>query len=192
MFQANDTSEQPPNYYNADYATSADCMVCHKNFCVCDEITQNKQMVKRVYVLDEAAHPEIIDPMGYIEVPTSDLYPGYCCTVHKMQGSEAKEVYYRMCYMDNTELFYTAITRAKSKAHVCTTKYILETVLKRSAVRSRTTGLYHRLVEAFKASKSKKRKYQTISEDGADVKNATNTALDGTCFQKESGSAAVL
>jgi exodeoxyribonuclease V alpha subunit len=80
---------------------------------------------------------------GYVAFPAEALpphEPGFALTVHKSQGSEYAHV---MLVLPPTggkrllrkELIYTAITRAKSLAVICSTKEVLKYAIERKMVR---------------------------------------------------------
>ncbi len=68
-------------------------------------------------------------------------------TIHKSQGSQAKEVTVLMPHEDarllTRELFYTAVTRAKEKVRVVGTESSVRAAVERRAVRA--SGLARRL-----------------------------------------------
>ncbi|MEN8907882.1 MAG: AAA family ATPase [Clostridiales bacterium] len=74
----------------------------------------------------------------------------YCCTVHKLQGSEFKYI----CLVLSTDsplcdsrLLYTGITRGKQTVILLTEKGITEKVVSRNNLHSRNTFLKERLIE---------------------------------------------
>lgn len=51
----------------------------------------------------------------------ADVDFGYCCTIHKSQGSTFKQVFiwpdYEQCHREKSQLLYVAVTRASSAVH---------------------------------------------------------------------------
>lgn len=80
----------------------------------------------------------------------SDIETMYAMTIHKSQGSQAGEVTVLLPQEDSRlltrELFYTAVTRAKSKVLVAGSEASVRAAIERRAVRA--TGLRQRLQRA--------------------------------------------
>ncbi|BBX48059.1 exodeoxyribonuclease V subunit alpha [Mycobacterium cookii] len=86
-------------------------------------------------------------PLDFATSRLSDVETMHAMTIHKSQGSQADEVTVLMPGEDSRlltrELFYTAITRAKSKARVVGSAASVRAAIERRAVRA--TGLRARL-----------------------------------------------
>ena len=105
-----------------------------------------------VVVRDDGLQAVIAGSAGPLDFATSrlsDVQTMYAMTIHKSQGSQADEVTVLMPPQDSRllsrELFYTAVTRAKSKVRVVGSEDALRAALARRAVRA--TGLRKRLRE---------------------------------------------
>lgn len=121
---------------------------------------------------------------------------GYCITVHKSQGSQAKLVIYihpERCHdrLNCSEMVYTAVTRAKEKAIVISTESTLEKAITTQELSSKQTLLKEFLDADYKpsAKTSANEKYKTFEEDkpsketkGIDSK--TRTRYDKNNAQK--------
>jgi exodeoxyribonuclease V alpha subunit len=97
-----------------------------------------------------AAREGLRAQIGSVDVATGrlgDVETMYAMTIHKSQGSQAKEVTVLMPHEDarllTRELFYTAVTRAKEKVRVVGTESSLRAAVERRAVRA--SGLARRL-----------------------------------------------
>ena len=88
---------------------------------------------------------------------------GYCCTVHKTQGSTIPYVIFglnQQCYvMLSKELVYTAITRAKKYCIVCSQASVLNKAAHTSKVRLKQTWLKDELTQ-FRAQELQKKGFQ--------------------------------
>ena len=87
------------------------------------------------------------DPRAFATSRLPDLETMYAMTIHKSQGSQAAEVTVLMPPVDSRlltrELFYTAVTRAKSKVRVVGSADEVRAAIEKRAVRA--TGLALRL-----------------------------------------------
>jgi exodeoxyribonuclease V alpha subunit len=87
------------------------------------------------------------DQHGFATSRLSDVDTMHAMTIHKSQGSQAKEVTVLMPPEDSRlltrELFYTAVTRAKERIRVVGPEVSVRAAVGRRAVRA--TGLAHRL-----------------------------------------------
>ena len=76
-----------------------------------------------------------------------DVETMYAMTIHKSQGSQAKEVTVLLPHEDSRlltrELFYTAVTRAKKRVRVVGSEAALRAAIERRALRA--SGLRQRL-----------------------------------------------
>ncbi|MBS9534969.1 exodeoxyribonuclease V subunit alpha [Mycobacterium sp. M1] len=106
-----------------------------------------------VVLRNEGLRAVIATPTGPVDFATgrlSDVETMYAMTIHKSQGSEADEVTVLMPPVDSRlltrELFYTAVTRAKTKVRVVGSEAEIRRALQRRAVRA--SGLALRLREA--------------------------------------------
>ena len=75
----------------------------------------------------------------------------YCCTVHKLQGSEFKYICIIMDSLSplcDSRLLYTAITRGKQTVILLTEKEIIEKVVIRNNLLKRNTFLKERLIQS--------------------------------------------
>jgi exodeoxyribonuclease V alpha subunit len=86
-------------------------------------------------------------PRAFATSRLPDLETMYAMTIHKSQGSQAAEVTVLMPPVDSRlltrELFYTAVTRAKSKVRVVGSAEEVRSAIEKRAVRA--TGLALRL-----------------------------------------------
>jgi len=86
-------------------------------------------------------------PLDFATSRLSDVETMHAMTIHKSQGSQADEVTVLMPTEDSRlltrELFYTAVTRAKSKVRVVGSETSVRAAIERRAVRA--TGLRKRL-----------------------------------------------
>jgi exodeoxyribonuclease V alpha subunit len=86
-------------------------------------------------------------PLDFATSRLSDVETMHAMTIHKSQGSQADEVTVLMPTADSRlltrELFYTAVTRAKSKVRVAGSEASVRAAIERRAVRA--TGLRLRL-----------------------------------------------
>lgn len=86
-------------------------------------------------------------PLGFSTSRLSDVETMHAMTIHKSQGSQADEVTVLMPSEDSRllsrELFYTAVTRAKTKVHVVGSTAAARAAIGRRAVRA--SGLRQRL-----------------------------------------------
>jgi exodeoxyribonuclease V alpha subunit len=86
-------------------------------------------------------------PLDFATSRLSDVETMHAMTIHKSQGSQADEVTVLMPNEDSRlltrELFYTAVTRAKSKVRVVGFEASVRAAIERRAVRA--TGLRQRL-----------------------------------------------
>ena len=89
------------------------------------------------------------EPRAFATSRLPDLETMYAMTIHKSQGSQAAEVTVLMPPVDSRlltrELFYTAVTRAKSKVRVVGSADEVRAAIEQRAVRA--TGLALRLRE---------------------------------------------
>jgi exodeoxyribonuclease V alpha subunit len=87
------------------------------------------------------------EPRAFATSRLPDLETMYAMTIHKSQGSQAAEVTVLMPPVDSRlltrELFYTAVTRAKSKVRVVGSADEVRAAIEKRAVRA--TGLALRL-----------------------------------------------
>ena len=87
------------------------------------------------------------EPLEFATSRLSDVETMHAMTIHKSQGSQADEVTVLMPPEDSRlltrELFYTAVTRAKSEARVVGSEPAVRAAIERRAVRA--SGLARRL-----------------------------------------------
>ena len=87
------------------------------------------------------------DPLEFATSRLADVDTVHAMTIHKSQGSQAKEVTVLMPPEDSRlltrELFYTAVTRAKQKIRVVGPEAAVRGAVERRAVRA--SGLARRL-----------------------------------------------
>jgi exodeoxyribonuclease V alpha subunit len=100
----------------------------------------------------------------YDRAAMDDLEPAYAITVHKSQGSEYPVVILAIApgspLLNNRNLLYTAITRAKKKLFIVTSRSTLERMIKSYAQNSRLTSLCEFL-----------RVYHAEAKESGDVQN---------------------
>ena len=81
----------------------------------------------------------------YDRAAMDDLEPAYAMTVHKSQGSEYPVVILAVApgspMLNNRNLLYTAITRARKKLFIVTSRRTLERMIHSYAQNSRMTSL---------------------------------------------------
>ncbi|MEO8815311.1 MAG: exodeoxyribonuclease V subunit alpha [Mycobacterium sp.] len=106
-----------------------------------------------VVVRNDGLRAVIATASGPVEFATgrlSDIETMYTMTIHKSQGSEAREVTVLMPPVESRlltrELFYTAVTRARDRVRVVGSAAEIRAALERRAVRA--SGLALRLREA--------------------------------------------
>jgi exodeoxyribonuclease V alpha subunit len=99
---------------------------------------------------EEALRAVVAGADGMLEFATSrlsDVETMHAMTIHKSQGSQADEVTVLLPSADSRlltrELFYTAVTRAKTKVRVVGSENEVRAAIERRAVRA--SGLAHRL-----------------------------------------------
>lgn len=102
--------------------------------------------------------------VSYDRTAMDDLEPAYAITVHKSQGSEYPVVILAIApgspLLNNRNLLYTAITRAKKKLFIVTSKSTLEHMIKSHAQNNRQTSLceflrvYHNESKEIEGGKS--------------------------------------
>lgn len=83
----------------------------------------------------------------------------YCCTVHKLQGSEFKYICLILSVdspLCDSRLLYTGITRGKQTVILLTEKGIIEKVVARNNMHSRSTFLKERLIQNKESEENKK------------------------------------
>jgi exodeoxyribonuclease V alpha subunit len=87
------------------------------------------------------------EPLEFATSRLSDVETMHAMTIHKSQGSQADEVTVLLPPEDSRlltrELFYTAVTRAKSRVRVVGAEASMRAAIERRAVRA--SGLRHRL-----------------------------------------------
>jgi exodeoxyribonuclease V alpha subunit len=92
-------------------------------------------------------------PLDFATSRLSDVETMHAMTIHKSQGSQADEVTVLMPTEDSRlltrELFYTAVTRAKSKVRVVGSEAAVRAAIERRALRA--SGLAQRLSKCFQA-----------------------------------------
>jgi len=108
------------------------------------------------------------EELTYLGTEVEQLQLGWCLTVHKMQGSSAKNIILILAaeqqIMMSKEILYTAFTRAEKQLDIFGNEGMLRMAPTRSIVRKRFTNM-KRIIEEFKTNKNllkvlKKEKYE--------------------------------
>jgi exodeoxyribonuclease V alpha subunit len=93
----------------------------------------------------------------YFDEEIDDLYLAWCCTVHKYQGSQSKDLVFTMSseaqIMMNKELVYTAITRGARRVDIFGSKNMWSLAPSRSSIRKRNTNLIN-IVKEIRENRS--------------------------------------
>lgn len=95
------------------------------------------------------------DPERYIELPKkmNDLLLAYCCTCHRMQGSEAPvviiPVHKTFQYFVNRSWIYTAISRAKQICFTVGQFKAIELAIQNEGSNKRETRLKEKILERY-------------------------------------------
>lgn len=129
------------------------------------KVRVSKKTFKEIYLID-------FDGIGVAEYSKDDMYKillGYCITVHKSQGSQAKLLIYshpatcnpKLCC---TEMVYTAVTRARDMAIVIGTRAGLNKAIETKELNSKQTLLQEFLDTDYQEIDNKKPFEETIEE----------------------------
>lgn len=106
-----------------------------------DEKAERKQQASHIITLDYGdGQKEEISAAGELQAQTFTL--GYCLTVHKAQGSEWRKVFIILHKDHSTmlyrELFYTAVTRARTKVTIFAKDYVIEKAIETQRIKGNT------------------------------------------------------